>query len=157
MNYRIFLSGYRFSTYDDCIRLLVYSAEQSDYLVDIEGFGQSTPYAPYRNYITLKGSSKHIYNDIIVDFDNLLINTSNDKAITISPNTLETDPSPDAICYWKAMGAVFKIINDLSPAYITGFLIEKNMKKELEAFNTSLSRLPFAIQIAINELMTDIE
>ena len=31
------------------------------------------------------------------------------------------------------------------------------MKKELEAFNLSLSRLPFAVQIAVNELMTDIE
>ena len=34
---------------------------------------------------------------------------------------------------------------------------EKNMKKELEAFNLYLSRLPFAVQIAVNELMTDVE
>ena len=38
MNYRIFLNGYRVSTYDDCIKLLIYSAEQSDYIVEIEGF-----------------------------------------------------------------------------------------------------------------------
>ena len=146
MNYRIFLNGYRFSTYDDCIKLLIYSAEQSDYIVDIEGFEKTTPYSPAKNYILLKGSSKEIYSDIIIDFDNLLINANYDKAITISPSTLET-----------SIGAVFKIISDLSPAYVTGYLLEKNMKKELEAFNLSLSRLPFAVQIAVNELMTDIE
>ena len=44
MNYRIFLNGYRFSTYDDCIKLLIYSAEQSDYIVEIEGFEKTTPF-----------------------------------------------------------------------------------------------------------------
>ncbi len=157
MNYRIFLNGYRFSTYDDCMKLLIYSAEQSDYIVDIEGFEKTTPYSPAKNYILLKGSSKEIYSDIIIDFDNLLINANYDKAITISPSTLETSPLPDAVHYWMSIGAVFKIISDLSPAYVTGYLLEKNMKKELEAFNLSLSRLPFAVQIAVNELMTDIE
>ena len=87
----------------------------------------------------------------------MLINANYDKAITIAPSTLETEPLPDAVHYWKSMGAVFKIISDLSPAYVTGYLLEKNMKKELEAFNSSLSRLPFAVQIAVNELMTDAE
>ena len=54
MNYRIFLNGYRFSTYNDCIKLLIYSAEQSDYIVDIEGFEKTTPYSPAKNYILLK-------------------------------------------------------------------------------------------------------
>lgn len=157
MNYRIFLAGYRFKTYDDCIKLLTYSASQSDYLVDIEGFERNTPYSPFKNYILLKGSSKNIYSDIVIDFDELIENVGSEKTITVSPSTLETEPAPDAVHYWKAMGAVFKIISDLSPAYVTGYLLEKNMKKELEAFNGSLSRLPFAIQIAINELMTDID
>lgn len=157
MNYRIFLNGYRFSTYDDCIKLLIYSAEQSDYIVEIEGFEKTTPFSPSKNYILLKGSSKEIYSDIIIDFDNLLLNANYDKAIIIAPNTLEIEPFPDAVHYWKSMGAVFKIISDLSPAYVTGYLLEKNMKKELEAFNSSLSRLTFAIQIAVNELMTDAE
>lgn len=157
MNYRIFLAGYRFKTYDDCIKLLTYSASQSDYLVDIEGFERNTPYSPFKNYILLKGSSKNIYSDIVIDFDELIENVGSEKTITVSLSTLETEPAPDAVHYWKAMGAVFKIISDLSPAYVTGYLLEKNMKKELEAFNGSLSRLPFAIQIAINELMTDID
>ena len=144
MNYRIFLNGYRFSTYDDCIKLLIYSAEQSDYIVEIEGFEKTTPYSPSKNYIILKGSSKEIYSDIIIDFDDLLINANYDKAITIAPSTLETEPLPDAVHYWKSMGAVFKIINDLSPAYVTGYLLEKNMKKELEAFNSSLTSILIA-------------
>ena len=157
MNYRIFLAGHMFQTYHDCIKLLTYSASQSDYVVDIEGFEKNTPYSPLKNYILLKGSSKNIYSDIVIDFDDLVGSVENDKTITVSPSTLEADPTPDAIHYWKAMGAVFKIISDLSPAYVTGYLLEKNMKKELEAFNGSLGRLPFAIQIAINELMTDID
>lgn len=157
MNYRIFLSGNKFETYHNCIKLLSYTAYQSDYVVDIEGFGQNTPYSPLKNHIFLKGSSKDISSDIVLDFDDLVKNNVLDKTITVSPSTLETEPTPDAIHYWKAMGAVFKIISDLSPAYVTGYLLEKNMKKELEAFNSSLGRLPFAIQIAINELMTDLD
>lgn len=157
MNYRIFLAGHRFQAYHDCIKLLTYSASQSDYVVDIEGFEKNTPSSPLKNHILLKGSSKNIYSDIVIDFDDLVGSVENDKTITVSPSTLEADPTPDAVHYWKAMGVVFKIISDLSPAYITGYLLEKNMKKELEAFNSSLSRLPFAIQIAMNELMTDID
>lgn len=157
MNYRIFLAGHMFQTYHDCIKLLTYSASQSDYVVDIEGFEKNTPYSPLKNYILLKGSSKNIYSDIVIDFDDLVGSVGDDKTITVSPSTIEAEPAPDAVHYWKAMGAVFKIISDLSPAYITGYLLEKNMKKELEAFNSSLGRLPFAIQIAMNELMTDID
>ena len=157
MNYRIFLVGHMFQTYHDCIKLLTYSASQSDYVVDIEGFEKNTPYSPLKNYILLKGSSKNIYSDIVIDFDDLVGSVGDDKTITVSPSTIEAEPAPDAVHYWKAMGVVFKIISDLSPAYVTGYLLEKNMKKELEAFNGSLSRLPFAIQIAINELMTDID
>ncbi len=157
MNYRIFLSGHRFETYHSCVKLLSYTASQSDYVVDIEGFAKSTPYSPIRNNMLLKGSSKDIYSDIIIDFDDLVKENIKRKSINISPSTLEIEPLPDAVHYWKAMGAVFKVISDLSPAYITGYLLEKNMKKELEAFNSSLSRLPFAVQIAINELMTDLD
>ena len=157
MNYRIFLAGHMFQTYHDCIKLLTYSASQSDYMVDIEGFEKNTPYSPLKNYILLKGSSKNIYSDIVIDFDDLVGSVGDDKTITVSPSTIEAEPAPGAVHYWKAMGAVFKIISDLSPAYITGYLLEKNMKKELEAFNSSLGRLPFAIQIAMNELMTDID
>ncbi len=157
MNYRIFLSGHRFETYHNCVKLLSYTASQSDYIVDIEGFELNTPYSPIQNRILLKGSSKDIYSDIIIDFDDLVVKNIKERSITVSPSTLEIEPLPDAVHYWRAMGAVFKIISDLSPAYVTGYLLEKNMKKELEAFNSSLSRLPFAIQIAINELMTDID
>ena len=54
MNYRIFLAGHMFQTYHDCIKLLTYSASQSDYVVDIEGFEKNTPYSPLKNYILLK-------------------------------------------------------------------------------------------------------
>ena len=61
MNYRIFLSGYRFSVYDDCIKLLVYSAEQSDYIVEIEGFEKDTPFSPSKNYILLFSFENNVY------------------------------------------------------------------------------------------------
>ena len=72
MNYRIFLAGHRFQTYHDCIKLLTYSASQSDYVVDIEGFEKNTPSSPLKNHILLKGSSKNIYSDIVIDFDDLV-------------------------------------------------------------------------------------
>ena len=156
MNYTLIASGYRFKTYEECSKLLLYSASQSDYVIDIESYERLSPYSPVKNIINLTGSSKKVYQPIIIDFDSV-IKTSVENAIILSPSTTELTSTPDCIHYWAIMGSIFKIINDLSPAYVTGYLLERNMKKELEVFNTFLSRLPFAVKVAINELMTDID
>lgn len=156
MNYILVSSGYRFYTYDECCKLLIYSASKSDYIIDIESFKRLSPYSPVKNNIKLTGSSKKVYQPIIMDFDNIITDNI-ENAIVLSPTSLEINSTPEAINYWAVMGSIFKIINDLSPAYVTGYLLERNMKKELEVFNTYLSRLPFAVKVAINELMTDMD
>lgn len=158
MNYRIFTTGIYTETYDKCIKLLLHSAKASDYLVSVDGFEKLTPHGAEKHLITLKGSSKNIYSDIAIDFDNLIRHKveQSSKSITLSAETLEVDIQPNMMHYWSIIGAIFKIISDLSPAYVTGYLLENNMKQELDAFNSYLSRLPFAIQIAVNELITDV-
>lgn len=156
MNYTLISSGYRFKIYEECSKLLLYSASQSDYIIDIESYERLSPYSPVKNTITLTGSSKKNYQPIIMDFDGI-IKTTIPNAIILSPSNVELPSTPDCIHYWAIMGSIFKIINDLSPAYVTGYLLERNMKKELEVFNTYLSRLPFAVKVAISELMTDID
>ena len=155
MNYRIFMTGKNFKIYDECVKLLVYSAEQSDYIVKINGFHRGGTCSAKTNQIILKGSSKDIFTDIIIDYDGIVIDYKNQNAIVISPDSLELHVSPEGNHYWSSIGALFKIINDLSPAYVTGYLLENKNKKEMESFNSCLTKLPFGIQIALNEVMTD--
>ncbi|MBQ3033369.1 MAG: hypothetical protein IJD28_03215 [Deferribacterales bacterium] len=154
MNYRIIIGGYRFKAYDQCVKLFIHSAGQSDYIVKIEGFSGSTPVSPKRVNITLTGSSKKVYTDILLDFDGIFID--DDAGIILSPEVLGIDAAADAVHYWAIMGSLCKIISDISPAYVTGYLLEKNMKKELEVFTKFASQLPFALQVAVNESMKDI-
>ncbi|MDE7169538.1 MAG: hypothetical protein K2N67_05010 [Mucispirillum sp.] len=157
MNYSLLLSGFRFAAYDECIKLLLYSAAQSDYIIETEGFAGISPYSPKKNRIYLTGSSKKIYRDIFIDFDGTISGMDTNNNIALSPDILDINAKPDALHYWAMTGAIFKIIGDLSPAYVTGYLLERSRKKELEAFNSFLSRLPFAVQVAVNELMTDMD
>ena len=154
MNYRIIIGGYRFKTYDECIKLLIYSAKQSDYIVDVQGYAGVSPVSPKKHRITLTGSSKKVYNDILLDFDEIF--KANEINIVLSPEILGIDATPDSLHYWGLMGSLCKVINDISPAYVTGYLLERNMKKELEVFTKFSSQLPFAVQVAVNESMKDI-
>lgn len=155
MNFRIFTTGKNFKVYDQCIKLLVYSAEQSDYIVKIKGFHRNGHCSAKTNEILLKGSSKDTFVNIVIDYDGIVTDTKYEKTIVISPESLELFANPEGYHYWASIGALFKIINDLSPAYVTGYLLENNYKKEMESFNSCLTKLPFGIQIALNETMTD--
>lgn len=154
MNYSIMLGGYRFQTLDMCIKLFMHSAKESDYIVRVRGKAGLSPASPKLCSISLTGSSKKAYNDITLDFDGVFGN--NVKGILLNPEILGLDAEPVASHYWGMLGALCKVISDVSPAYVTGYLLEKNMKKELEMFTKFSSQLPFALQVAINETMKDI-
>lgn len=149
MNFRLIVSGYRFGCFDDCVQLISYSAGQSDYIVSIKGFKRLSPFSPYLNEINLTGSAKKYYKEIILDMDGVITNAPKHKNIFLTPDMLELSPYPDCVHYWGMLGALFKIVGDISPAYVTGFLLEKNMKKELETFTSLSSYLPAALQAAI--------
>lgn len=154
MNYRIIIGGYRFKTYDECVKLLIYSARESDYITGVRGRAGSSPASPRLCALFLTGSSKKVYNDIVLDFDGVFKNGA--QGIMLSPEILGIEADPSAVHYWGMLGALCKVISDISPAYVTGYLLERNMKKEQEAFMRFSNQLPFALQVAVNESMKDI-
>ncbi len=153
MNYRIMTGGYRFKTFDTCVKLLIYSAKESDYIISVRGRAGLSPASPSLRSVLLTGSSKKTYNGITLDFDGIFGNDSD--GIILNPEILGLDAEPSACHYWGMLGALCKVISDVSPAYVTGYLLEKNMKKELEIFTKFSSQLPFALQVAVNESMKD--
>lgn len=152
MNFRLNISGCRFNNFNDCVKFISYSASQSDYIVSIEGFKRLTPFSPYFNKIELTGSSKKTYKDIILDMDDIFIKSPGGN-IFLSPEILELPVTEKGIHYWGILGALFKIVGDISPAYVTGHLIEKGMKRELEIFTELYSSLPVAFQAAVSEFL----
>lgn len=154
MNFRLTMSGCRFNNFDDCVKFISYSASQSDYIVSVEGFKRLTPFSPYFNRIELTGSSKKVYKDIILDMDDIFIKSPNGN-IFLSPEILELSVTESGVHYWGMLGALFKIVGDISPAYVTGFLLEKGMKKELDIFTKLYSSLPVILQAAVAEFLQE--
>lgn len=152
MNFRLNISGYRFARFDDCVKFISYSANQSDYVVSSRGYCRLSPFSPYLNEIKLIGSAKQNYRDIVLDMDNVIEKSFGDVAF-LSPEILEIKIEPDGSHYWGMLGAFFKLVGDISPAYVTGFLLENHMKKELEIFNNLYTCLPAPLQAALNEFM----
>lgn len=153
MNYRITIGGYRFKTYDECVKLLVHSAKQSDYIVHVQGFSVKTPVSPKLVEITLTGSSKKIYHNIALDFDGVFIDCN--AEIILNPEIVGMTSTPDSVHYWALTGVLCKVIRDISPAYVTGYLLEENMKKELEVFTKFSNQLPSEIQSKLNNFFND--
>ncbi len=154
MNFHIEIVGNKFDDIKTCMQLLHQSAKESDYAIDIKGHRRLSPYSPMHTEVILTGSAVKSYTKIVVDFDDL-VNGSLEQAIVISPSIISADISPDSTHYWAIFGCLIKITGDISPAYVTGYLLEKNMKKELEAFTAFSNQLPFELKIAVTELITD--
>ena len=145
MNYRLVVSGYRFDIYDDCVKLLIKSASESDYVIDITGYEKASPFSPDIVTIFLKGSAKEKYKKIIIDFDNVILNPV-DYDIILSPKLFSIPALPNGQHYWGILGVLLKIIDDISPAYITGYLLENNLQKELWNFNSLANSAPDEIK-----------
>lgn len=154
MNYKLIIGGYRFKTFDECIKLLIYSAKESDYITQVKGFQGLSPVSPNVINLYLTGSTKKVYNDIVLDFDNIFKDEY--AGIVLNSEVLGIDVEPNGLHYWGIVGALCKVISDISPAYVTGYLLEKNLKKELDLFTKFSSQLPFALQVAVNESIKDI-
>lgn len=152
MNFRLIIGGRRFIYFDELVKFICYSASHSDYVVSSLGFKRLTPYAPYINEIKLTGSSKKEYVNIVLDMDKVITNFSR-EAIFLTPDILEITPDEKGTHYWGMMGALFKMVGDISPAYVTGYLLEKNMKKELDIFTSLSSTLPIALQAAAGDFL----
>lgn len=150
MNYLIHFAGREYDIYDTVVKFFIYSTEHSDYLIDLYANGKDTPFSPMSNGIYLKGSQKNDHHDLFVDFDGDMIMSN--KVIHITPNTLELPENAYKYRYWAVLGTLYYIIEDISSAYVTGYLLENKMKQELEVFSSYSSHLSFALRIAVDEI-----
>lgn len=157
MNYRLIIAGKYSAVYDECLKLLIYTAKESDYILDIKSQEKLCPQSPNVHIIEMQGNKNKDYHNIYIDFDELISPEESSKGILLSPATLAINHTPNGIHYWAVISVVFKVITDISPAYILGYLLEKNKKRENEYFDALSTSIPFAVQVAINEFLTDLD
>ena len=142
MNYNVLFCGLMCKTFDTIMRLIIESAKESDYLVNIITRPLLAPYSVISAEMNLVGSAKKDMVKIVIDYDNVYIGGQVD--IHLTPKIMGSAQSDDQCHYWGVIGGLLKIISDISPAYITSYLIEQNMSAELAIFKQyTLVSLPF--------------
>lgn len=109
----------------DIIKLILITAEESDYIVNISSKPTKNPFDYALVCIKLKGSNKNIYQNIIADFENALLDTKIESTVIKDSD------------FYSLLGKILKQIEDINPSFVIGFLLEKNKQKELEAFKAS--------------------
>ncbi len=133
MNYHLYLFGIHRETFDIIAKLLIQTFRESDYVLNTFSKIPENYYSPLSLRLSVTGSKKEEYEKIVLDFDNVVI--QKDGAFNIiSPNSIEIPYAPDASHYWGVTGKLFKTINDISPAFISGYLLSAKLKKEIELF-----------------------
>ena len=142
MNYKALFCGLMCKTFDTIMRLIIESAREADYLVSTVTRPLLAPYSVISSEMSLVGSAKKDLLRIVVDYDNVYIGASAD--IRLTPKIMGVAQSDDQRHYWGVAGGLLKIVSDISPAYITSYLIERNMSAELAIFKQyTLVSLPF--------------
>jgi hypothetical protein len=119
MNYDIRLCGKYFDEFDTIVKLLITSAEESDYQVKTYSYMPNNIKAPLILKVKLIGSLKKSYESIIVDFDRLVLSYPEDS-IYLSPESIEINQNNSSVHYWHLFGQLFSKIQDMSPAFVTG-------------------------------------
>ena len=133
MNYCIKMFGIHRKIFDKTTRLLLQTFAESDYFVQTHSGVPENYFAPLKLTINIIGSHKNTFRHIFLDFDNLLTNSEAENDL-ISPQKLDFKYSPLGLHYWAITGKLFHVIEDISPAYISGCLLEEKMEKELAYF-----------------------
>lgn len=155
MNFTVVFIGLKKEPFDTCVKWFIHTAMESDYRIETVSWHKKTPVSPYEVSVKLIGSSKSAYLPVLVDFDNIAESDTIDTVI--SPITLEMEYTSSGLHYWGALGALFKIITDISPAYVTGFLLQKKLDAEMKMFKQFTSQLPFTMQLQLQETYRDVE
>lgn len=154
MNFVVEFIGLKKEPYDTCLKLFIQSAQESDYRTETVAWHRKTPFSPAETTIRLIGSTKKEFLTILVDFDN--ITHAHAIETVVSPATLGLDYSSSGIHYWGALGALLKIIPDISTAYVNGYLIEQKMNDALTSFKQFGSTLPATMQLQLQSTMRDV-
>jgi hypothetical protein len=132
MNYNIRLLGLQRKIITKITTLLYTTFTNSDYAVTCTLRVPENPFTPYSYNFILQGSQKNNDLFIIVDFDNLY--KPDKRATYISYVNIGITYYHDHKHYWPITGYLLKKMGDISPGYITGYLLENNLQEELNLF-----------------------
>lgn len=137
MNYRIHAIGrYNDSVLYEVMKLLIFTINQADYETSIFSDFPENPFSNINLTIVAKGSLKDEYKEIYLDFNNNIL-LKNDKTI-ISKNNCGFDGESPHTYYFGMLGSIFNLVEDLNPAFVTGYLLEQKRNRELELFRKIL-------------------
>ncbi|MDR2869127.1 MAG: hypothetical protein LBV04_01630 [Deferribacteraceae bacterium] len=150
MNYCLIFCGYRNEIFDTVVRLMLESARESDYLLSTKTQELRAPYSSLALSAKLVGSARPEVLTVILDFDHVYVEQpviDSKPTVILSPKKLGIEMKDDSLHYWGVAGAILKIISDLSPAYVTSYLIDKDMNDEMNLFKKhSVTSLPLDMQ-----------
>lgn len=145
MNYHIIFCGLLGTTFDTVFKLILESAREADYLVKTYAMPVKSAYSSLIIDAMFQGSAKKEPLEIVVDFD--CVYNGEPRELHLHPLTLDIPFEDSMIHYWGVAGSLCKVIPDLSTAYITSYLLENDMSKELSLFKKhTLTSLPFKMQ-----------
>ncbi len=148
MNYNIKICSLLNGTFDTVTRLLIESAREADYVVNTYASKVCSSFSSIKLEMHLIGSSRKDMIDAVLDFDSVY--TGPKSEIHITPLLLDLSRSATGKHYWGVAGTLFRIVPDLSPAYVTSYLLDKNLSDELALYKQySTASLPLHLQEAI--------
>ena len=140
MNYSIFFAALRTQVFDTIVRLMIESAAGSDYNVRINTSQVLSPFSSLGLTMDLIGSQRPVCYKVVADFDDVY--KGEDVPLRLSPRSMQISFMIKTGHGWGVLGALFKVIPDLSPAYVASYLLEKKMSKELAIFKQCSLALP---------------
>ncbi len=133
MNYKVVLAGHNTEVLNLVVKLFIVSAKEADYAIKIESKLPENIFEPHYYTILLKGSEKNSFHEVIVDFDDVIDIEQKDY----SPSKLMINIDKNSLHYWYIFGHIFRRIDDLSTAFVTGYLIEQKKEAELKNFRSA--------------------
>ena len=150
MNYSIFFSALKNQAFDTILRLMIESAAGSDYSVKTATLAVLSPVSSLGLTMELIGSQRPVCYKIVADLDEVY--AGEEVALHLSPHRMKIDFMAKTGHGWGILGGLFRVIPDLSPAYITSYLLEKKLSRELALFKQcSLALTPELEEVARSE------
>ncbi|ADR18912.1 hypothetical protein [Calditerrivibrio nitroreducens] len=133
MNYKVFIIGQNRELINLIMKLFLITAKEADYAVKVESSLPENLFEPIYYIVYLKGSEKNSFKEIVLDLDDMSAIENKD----FSPSKLMINRDKNALHYWYIFGNLFRSIEDLNPAYVTGYLLEQKKELELKYFRSA--------------------
>lgn len=133
MNYKVFIIGQNRELINLIMKLFLITAKEADYAVKVESSLPENLFEPIYYIVYLKGSEKNSFKEIVLDLDDMSAIENKD----FSPSKLMINRDKNSMHYWYIFGNLFRSIEDLNPAYVTGYLLEQKKELELKYFRSA--------------------